>query len=90
MVAEAPTSFKEGIGKFNPKLFNIYEKESKSVTAMARNRKSFMTSQGNGFMSKKLSIEKDPYNEYSDLHSKNMFNLGSSKISDRNRSSLGT
>ena len=88
MVAEAPTSFKEGIGKFNPKLFNIYEKESKSVTSMARNRKSLMTS--NGFMSKKLSIEKDPQNEYSDLHSKKMFNLGSSKMSYRNSSSMAT
>ena len=27
MVAEAPTSFKDGIGKFNPKLFPVYEKK---------------------------------------------------------------
>jgi hypothetical protein len=28
-VAEAPVSFKEGLGKLNPLLFNIYEKKSK-------------------------------------------------------------
>ena len=55
-VAEAPLSFKEGIGKFNPKLFNVYEKAAKSQTSMARNRKSFLTSAG---FSKKMSVERE-------------------------------
>jgi hypothetical protein len=79
-VAEAPTSFKDGIGKFNPKLFNVYEKNNQKKMAVSmsnfnmarRNRKSMMTSSG---FSKKLSVEKEPLNEYIDIHSKKMFNV---------------
>jgi hypothetical protein len=48
IIAEAPTSFKESIGKFNPRLFNVYEKKKNMAASMSnfnkKNRKSLLSS----------------------------------------------